>query len=373
MDKKIKVVFFIYYLGSGGAGRTFLNILNNIDQERFEPVLVTCNFEGTYEPYLNENIRFIKLKSSRLRKAIIPLAKILRKEKADIVFSTIPNYNMIAIFAKLLSFSKAKIIVREAAYLGGTKKSDRTLKIYGLFYRFSSKIIALSEGVKQNLIHKYGADQAKVSVIYNPIDLDHIKKQSRKEELPEPYQFLLDSKKKKIVTAGRMVDDKDHQTLLNAFQRVQRELDTELIIMGEGPLREKLIEQSRALDIEDRVHFIGFQQNPYTFFRLADVFVLTSKKEGFGHVIAEALATGTPVVTTDAKPGAAEVLMQGEYGRIVEIGDVESLAEQLTIILTTDPQEIEAIREKGLQRVEDFEAKTIVKQYENVFDEVANM
>src|SRR5690554_3081331 len=144
MDKKIKVLFFIYYLGSGGAGRTFLNILNNIDRDRFEVILVTCNRHGNYEKHLKDDVKFIKLKSKRLRNSIFPLSKVIRLERPDIVFSTIPNYNVIAILSKILSFTKTKIIVREAALLGGDRKTNIKLRIYGLFYKFATYIVSLS-------------------------------------------------------------------------------------------------------------------------------------------------------------------------------------------------------------------------------------
>src|SRR5690625_1516639 len=142
--KKKKVMFFIYQMGSGGAARTLLNILNHMNEHEFEPILVTLNFNGNYETYLKSNIKFIKLDTKRLRSAIIPLAKLIRKERPHIVFSTIPNYNTIAILAKLLSRTKTKIIVREAAYLGGTFKENVQLRGYGLLYAFAKKVIALS-------------------------------------------------------------------------------------------------------------------------------------------------------------------------------------------------------------------------------------
>src|SRR5690625_2126535 len=97
MPKK-KVLFFIYQMGAGGAARTLLNLLNHLDRQTFEPILVTLNFAGSYEKYLAEDIQFIKLSTNRLRKSILPLAKIIRKEKPDLIFSTIPVYNTVAIF-----------------------------------------------------------------------------------------------------------------------------------------------------------------------------------------------------------------------------------------------------------------------------------
>src|SRR5699024_10741734 len=101
-------------MGGGGAARTLLNIINNIDREKFTPILATLDFTGDYEKDLKDDVKLIKLPAKRLRKSIFPLAKVIREEKADIVFSTIPNYNTIAILANVLSFTKAKNIVREA-------------------------------------------------------------------------------------------------------------------------------------------------------------------------------------------------------------------------------------------------------------------
>ncbi|MBR7554748.1 glycosyltransferase [Allobacillus sp. GCM10007491] len=365
MKKPITVVFFIYFLGSGGAGRTFLNILNNIDQDKFRPVLVTCNYEGSYEPFLNKNIKFIKLDTKRLRKSILPLAKIIRKERADIVFSTIPNYNVIAILARLLSYTRAKNVIREAAFLGGDRKTDTKLKVYGLFYRFSTKVIALSNGVKNNLIRRYGVNEKKLQVIYNPVDIISIS-EKMKENIELPY---FTNGKKTIVTAGRLVEDKDQQTLIKSFALLATKIDAQLLILGEGPLEEKLKEQAMQLGIQDRVHLVGFQENPYAFFHQADLFVLTSKREGFGHVLAEALATGVPIVSTRCEPGATEVLENGKYAKLVPIGDTEELTKAMKDILLLQENEKNAIIEKGYERLSDFDVHKIVKQYEEVFKE----
>lgn len=112
--------FFIYQMGAGGAARTLLNIINNLDRTKFNPILVTLDFNGDYEKDLKSDVPLIKLKTRRLRKSIFSLAKFIRQEKADIAFSTIPNYNTIAALANFFSFTKAKNIVREADNLGGS-------------------------------------------------------------------------------------------------------------------------------------------------------------------------------------------------------------------------------------------------------------
>lgn len=366
MEKK-RIVFFIYQMGAGGAARTLLNILNNIDQSKFIPTLVTLNYDGNYEKYLNPDIAFIKLKTKRLRSAIFPLAKVIRQEKADIVFSTIPNYNTIAILGNLVSFTHAKNIVREAAYLGGTPQADFELRMYGLLYTFSKRVIALSHGVKHNIISRYKVKEDKIEVIYNPVDMKKIQTSIETGKFNEEHKAIFNGNEKVIITAGRLVEDKDQQTLIKAFAKVRAKMNVKLVILGEGKLEADLKELAKSLNLQDDIHFLGFQENPYIYFSQADVFVLTSKREGFGHVLAEALAAGAPVVSTKAEPGAVEVLNHGEFGLMCEIGNEQEIAEKIMQALTWSEAERNHVIEKGLERVETFHAETIVKQYEKVF------
>lgn len=371
MDKK-RILFFIYQMGAGGAARTILNIVNNLDRKQFEPILVTLNYNGDYEGSLAPDVKFIKLRTKRLRSAIFPLAKVIRKEKADIVFSTIPNYNTVAILGNLFSFTKAKNIVREAAYLGGTPKADLKLRLYGFLYKFASRVIALSYGVKENIVNRYYVPRNKITVIYNPIDTDLIGKSIENGKIEEEHENLFLDNEKIIMTAGRLVHDKDQLTLIRAFAKVNRKHNAKLIILGEGELETELKKLATDLQVENRVHFLGFQQNPYIYFSKAHMFVLTSKREGFGHVLAEALAVGVPVVATKAKPGAVEVLDNGKYGVLCNIGDSDQIADAIEQVLTWDETKRKEVIARGLERVDSFRASSIVKQYEKVFKETLN-
>lgn len=363
-------MFFIYRLGGGGAARTILNIVNYIDRDKFKPILVTLDFTYDYEQYVKEDVTFIKLQTKRLRSAIIPLAKLIRKERPHILFSTIPTYNTIAILAKLFSFTNTKLIVREAAFLGGDKKTNSKLKLVGMLYRFAKKVISLSEGVKDNLINRYGVKEEKIQVIYNPVDLQHIEKQMVLDEMTPTYKPFFSNDKKVIVTAGRLVKEKDQRSLIRAFAKVNEKINSELLILGEGELEASLKKEAKKLHIEDHVHFVGFQKNPYTYFYKADVFVLTSLSEGFGHVLVEAMATGTPVVSTRCKPGAEEVLHHGEYGMLCDVGNVDQIAHTILDVLEWNEQVRYKAIQKGFERAQHFDANFIVKQYEETFLEI---
>ncbi|SOC41230.1 glycosyltransferase [Salinicoccus kekensis] len=370
MEKK-KILFFIYRMGGGGAARTLLNIINNIDRTQFAPLLVTLDREGGYEEYVAADVPFIKLGTKRLRGAVTRLAEVIREERPDIVFSTIPNYNIVALLATKLSRTPAVNVVREAAYLGGTVKEDAKLRFAGFLYRRAARVIALSEGVKENIIKRYKVNSDKIDIIYNPVDVEGIQALMGQDDIEPGHQAVFHSGGKVIITAGRFHRDKDQKTLLEAFKPVQEELPgTRLMILGEGELEAELKQQAEDLGIADAVHFTGFRRNPYAYFAQSDLFVLSSVREGFGHVLTEALATGTPVVSTKAHPGAGEVLDGGEFGLMCEPSDPEALAESISYMLKLDEAKRQAIIEKGLRRAGMFHAEKIVKQYERMFTDV---
>ncbi|MGP4038865.1 glycosyltransferase [Gracilibacillus sp. D59] len=367
--KKVNIVFFIYQMGAGGAARTLLNIINNLDRNKFSPILVTLNYEGSYEHALKEDVTFIKLDTKRLSRSIFKLAKIIRDEKVDIVFSTIPRVNTIAILAKLVSFTKAKNVIREADNLGGSFKENLMLLGFGLIYRLSNQIVSLSEGVKDNLVKRYKIPRKSIEVIYNPVDVANITNLANQEK-DFHHQSLFDTDDKIIITAGRLVPQKDHHTMLRAFAKVNEQCPAKLMILGEGYLYNELKQLSIELNIIERVHFLGFQQNPYIYFRQADLFVLSSKHEGFSHVIAEALATKTAVVSTNCRSGPSEVLDKGRYGLLSPVGDEEKLAENMLSVLEVMPEKLDEITEKGYERATFFNSSKIVRQYEQIFLDV---
>ncbi|WP_416147721.1 glycosyltransferase [Salipaludibacillus sp. HK11] len=366
---KVKILFFIYEMGAGGAARTLLNIMNNLDREKFQPVLVTLNFDGSYEKDLKDDVSFIKLPTKRLSRSIFKLAAIIRNEKIDLVFSTIPRVNTIATIANKLSFTKSRNVVREADNLGGTLKEDLQLLFFGFIYRLSNQVVSLSEGVKNNLVEKYKLKPDNIKVIYNPVDLKKIEQQLI-EAMPPNHNEIFQTDEKIIVTAGRLVKQKDQRTLFEAFKKVQAKVVSRLVILGEGPLETELKVLAEENGMSDRIHFIGFQQNPYKYIHQADLFALSSKHEGFSHVIAESLATGTMVVSTDCKSGPSEVLDKGKYGYLCEVGNADEMSQQMIEALTLSEQRKQMTIENGIKRAKDFDATIIVKQYEKVYLDV---
>src|SRR5690625_2782859 len=242
---------------------------------------------------MKDDIKFIKLNTKSLRSAVFRLAKIIRSEKADMVFCTIPNYNTIAILSRIFSFTRDNNIVREAAFLGAYFRSNMKRRVMGMHSKLSGKVVALSNGVKENTIKLYKVKPENIRVIYNPVDVGSITEHMENGQMAKEHEYVFQDEAKVIITAGRLVNDKDHETLINAFSKVQEEINTRLVILGEGELEESLKNQAEALQLQDKIHFLGFQHNPYVYFKHAELFVLSSPRADIGHVLTEASATRT--------------------------------------------------------------------------------
>ena len=145
----------------------------------------------------------------------------------------------------------------------------------------------------------------------------------------------------RIIAVGTLKPQKDFETLIRAFARLQRDRPTaRLLILGEGPVRPDLERLAAEFEVSEDVFLPGFVRDPYPFYRAADLFVLSSRYEGFGNVIVEALENGLSVVSTDCESGPREILSGGQYGQLVDVGDVTGLADAMDAVLgsPSDPE-----------------------------------
>lgn len=368
MGKKIKVVFVLGCLGNGGAERTVLNILNNIDSNLFDVSLCLLeNIEkNSYSNFLNKKID-ITILNRRARYSILSIAKVIKKENPDIVFSTLSYMNVVVYIAHKLSYSKSKLILREANFM----KKDFNMSKLSYFlvkhsYANCHKVISLSKGVKQNLKDHFNVKEEKISLIYNPIDLINIRKMQN-ETLD-----TIDKGVFKLIVCGRLTKQKNQELLIRALKKIKVGNEKWILnIVGDGEDRIKLESLVKELSLEDNIKFLGFKKNPYKYMANSDLFILSSLWEGFGHVVAEAMACGTPVLSTDCPHGPREILDNGEFGWLVANNDEKALTEKIEYLINNQ-NEIEIMKKKLKERVDYFDSPKIVKEYENVFLDVLN-
>jgi glycosyltransferase involved in cell wall biosynthesis len=228
--------------------------------------------------------------------------------------------------------------------------------------RRAETVVAVSQSVAQDLATHVGRAREQIDVIYNPIDIDAVQSGA---QAPSPHDWFQDDVPV-IVSAGRLHPQKDHRTLLRALARLYERDRVRAIILGEGPERRRLDEQSRELGISSDTAFPGFVDNPYAFMARADVFALPSPAEAFGNVVVEALACGTPVVATESG-GPVEILRTDDatYGALVSPHDPAALADALAVALNRP------VDQRRLQRrARDFDVPEAVDRYHALFQRI---
>ena len=372
-DRIPTVLFVLPSLAWGGAQRTLLNIINHLDRKHFRPVLALYRKEGAFVDFLQRDVAVYELRSSRARFSIPGLAWVIRSLRPDIIISTLRYANVTTMLSAVLSGKKIPVVLREsnhqtAAGVGTTPWKER---LVGWSYRRASRVIALSNGVRKDVLARYKLQAESVVTIYNPIDIERIL-QLAIEPVNDPG-FNHGSKGEgcfKIIAVGALEYQKGYDLLIEALARV-RHIPYRLWILGDGRERQNLVALANRRGINDRISLIGFQPNPYAWMARADLFVLSSRWEGFGHVIAEAMACGTPVLAARCQAGPDEIITDDTDGRLCEQNSVSALActiEELWRDLAKRKHYAATARES----VRRFDTRIIVKDYERLFSEVAS-
>ena len=201
----------------------------------------------------------------------------------------------------------------------------------------------MSEGVASDLRIQVPRAASKVTTIYNPIVSPELTEQAA---APVEHPWFSDGGDPVILAAGRLVNEKDFPTLLRAFAEVARSRAARLVILGQGVERESLLALADRLGVSDRFDLPGFDVNPFRYMSRASVFVLSSRYEGFPNVLAQAMACGAPVVSTDCRSGPSEMLEGGRWGRLVPVGDWRAMARAIEETLD-DPMPAEELKARA--------------------------
>ncbi len=362
-----------------------LRVVNALDRAVFLPLVAVAQAGGSYESALAEDVPIYSLNPAgissstvRMVRAVRPLRQLIQAHRPDLVCSVMDHANLVAIFACRGLPQRPRLVVCTqnsplAQYGRGWHPLDRlVLEGMARLYPQSDCIVALSKGVAaevQGLVNPPRTSHSTpIEVIYNA-GVDGAVKRGGQEGLmlrqgQTPRLPLL-------VACGRLHPQKGYPYLLEALARVRQTLPVQLWIVGEGPLRPALEHQIQRLGLTHAVQLLGFRANPYQYMAAADLFVLPSLYEGFGNVIVEAMACGTPVLATDCPHGPAEILEQGKHGLLVPPANVDALAQGMLTILQ-DPALREQYRRQGLARSQDFQASTIARHYGHTFWQTLN-
>lgn len=293
------------------------------------------------------------------------LVDYLQLRQPAALLTTMPQNNLLALWARRIAAARTRIVIREANCFSRVFEMNKAQSKAGVlraarhWYREADAIVAVSDGIGSDLANTLHLPKMQIKTIYNPVDMDRI---SGMAEAGVPHPWFEDDRQPVLVTVGRLTQQKDHKTLLHALQHINRHRPARLIIVGEGGLKDRLQEEATALGLEGQVHWAGTTENPYAYIARADVLVLSSAWEGLPNVLLEALACRTPVVSTDADGGGpAELLQHGRFGRIVPVGSPIELAEAISQTLK-DPGNLEA----AYNHVQEFSMERSVREYLSV-------
>ncbi len=327
-----RIALYLPSLRGGGAERVMVNLANGFVALGHQVDLVLVKAEGPYVKDVDARVQIVDLGSTRVLYSLFPLMRYLRENKPDGILSALNHANIIALFARLLTRSQAKLVVSEHGNMA--KVSRKRAKFTGVFvpilmrwmYCYADAIVAVSRGSAETLAEFLTIPYSRIHVIYNPV-VEPGLFLSADEPLVHPwgveddYQYIL--------SVGRLATQKDFPTLLRAFAAVRKEHNVRLVILGEGELSAELEKIAHELKITKHMLMPGFVENPYSWMRHCAVFVLSSAWEGFGNVLVEAMACGAPVISTDCQSGPAEILEEGKWGRLVPVRDVAALADAI--------------------------------------------
>lgn len=351
-----KILFYTHGLVDGGAERLWACLATAFKKRGYDVVFVQDFEADDNRSNLHSEIPLVTLGKGHFR-ATRKLAEVLRREQPDIALSAVGGCNTKLLAAMSMARSRTKAIITYHGYNEWKTGwlSWFTYLTLPILSRTASRTVAVSEGLRDELVQRWRANPHKTVTIHNPVFFP--------AGIAAPSSDELAARDPVVLAVGRMVVEKDFRTLIRAFRRV-RTPDARLVILGKGPQRAMLEREVKRLGLANKVSMPGYSREPWKAYSSAKVFALSSISEPFGNVVVEAMAYGLPVVAT-ACSGPLEILKHGRHGRIVSLSDEVQLAQAIDDALADpgDPQE-------RLKRATAFSFDVRVPAYTALIDEV---
>ena len=338
-DPGKRIGIFMSFSGEGGVERMVCNLAQGMLDAGYQVDFVLARAQGRHLSSIPDGARIIKLGKRHTLGALPGLTAYLRREKPSALLAAKDRAIRVAILARFFArsdvFLAGRIGTTVSAALEGRNLLKRVFWYLGMrfFYRFTDIIVAVSRGVAKDVLQITSLPLDRVTVIPNPV-ITPMLQQLAKEPVSHPW--FEDPTIPIIMGMGRLTRQKDFATLVRAFSEVRKTRKCRLAILGEGADRKNIDALAVELNISEDVYLPGFQSNPYSYLAKSSLFVLSSRWEGSPNALTEALALGRPVVSTDCPSGPSEILKDGKYGKLVPIGDIESMANAIAETLNTD-------------------------------------
>jgi glycosyltransferase involved in cell wall biosynthesis len=355
------IALFIHSLAGGGAQRRAVSLANGFAERGRAVDLVAVSSKGALRDQIAPAVRLVGLDGGDWDRTYVrmhpwlpsltaqvllsarALGRYLAQVRPDVFLSAASYVNLVAVAAWHGAGRPMPLVLRASNHPAGNLPSRiwfRRLiragvrRLVARLYPQASAVIAVSQGVADEVVRVTGIPRERVQAIYNPVVTPEL---LQRASIPVQHPWLGDQAVPLILGVGRLNMQKDFPTLLRAFAAVHRQRPARLLILGEGPHRRQLLGLAKSLGLQKEVELPGFVENAPAWMARASLLVLSSLWEGLPGVLIEALAMGCPVVSTDCPSGPREILEGGRYGLLVPCQDPEALAKAMLRTLREPP------------------------------------
>ncbi|MBA2859847.1 glycosyltransferase [Methanococcus maripaludis] len=372
----------------GGSGNSMSKIAKSLVSLGYDLSYITLFTHSTEHDIGNIKRYYLKKSSSKNEKNIferyihyiffvVPeLNRIIKNEKINLIITSQSEANFVGKVIKLFNKKiKFWMIIRCA-------DSDEFFisKLIKKLDFLADKIIPVSKTIAEDEIKMF--PHKDIISIYNPFDLNEIN-EKKDEKLTDPFEEKLFKENNIIINVGGLRYIKNQLLLIKAFEKLkEKRKNIKLVIIGEGSLRKQLEEYIQKNNLENDVYLLGFRENPFKYVSKADVFVLSSKFEGFGRVLIEAMECGTPIVSANCNAGPSELLDDKllsetiiedykicKWGILVNKDNIVAFSDAIDLVLDNKKLSTNLIK-NGYRRAKDFKVENIVKKWEEVLNEI---
>jgi len=369
-----RICFVLPSLNGGGAERAAVHILNALDGRRWMRSMYLFKREGPYLDQLQSSIELASGRGDSRGGRWLDLRRFIRATRPRLVVSFLSYFSVLTavrsagVGARVVFNQQTPMsaFLADADYRWRRPWHRRAFSIVTrVGYRLADAIVTTSAGVADDLAVAFGVARQRIRVVHNPVDERDVANRSA-EPLPPAHEAQWS--RPAIVAAGRLAEAKNYPLLIDALAVLRQRVPARLFVLGEGEAEAALRAHADRRALGDAVVFLGFQRNPWRYIARADAFALTSRYEGFGNVLVEAMACGVPIVATSS-PGTREILTDGADGLLVDDHEPNAVAAALERVLLDDALR-RRLSEGARRNAQRFALPAVAAEYEQVFAEV---
>ena len=373
MQKKIKLIFFHPFSNIGGADNSLRKLIERLDLKKYSITFVSLN-KSFLKKKLNKNINFKKLNAKRTLFSIFELKRLIKKYEEFETFKKIiliSNQNFANIVSSLavLKNKRVKKILIDRNHIDELNFNKNILEsikqnIIKILMKYTYKKADLVIGISKKL--SYDLSQfigKKVQTIYSPgYDKEILNLAKKKIHLNKNFKY--------IINVSRFTKRKDHLTTLKAFKIASQKLDRlRLIIIGYGPEYKNIIKNAKKLNIINKLLIFNNIKNPYPYINKSELLLLSSRYEGMGNILVEALTLKIPVISTNCNAGPSEILLNGKGGDLVRVGDFNNMGKKI-ILHFKNKKILKKKTNFARKKLNRFDINYHVKLYKKIFDKI---